>query len=257
MTIYQHFRPEEKEFIDQVYDWLDDVEKTYAPKLTDFLDPREQLIVGAVIGKQSEVKFEFFGGTDHAERKRALLFPDYYEVSPDDFQIKLFEIVYPDKFISLEHPQILGSLMSAGLKRSKYGDILLENGRAQFFAAAEIGEYLRLQLVSIGRTDVRLKEVPLADAVTSSDSWTEIPATVSSLRIDAIAASLYKLSRQKSQLLIQQGVVKVNWAVVENPAFECGEGDILSVRGHGRIKILSIEGKTKKDRWRIVAGRQK
>lgn len=257
MTIYQHFRREEREFIDQVFDWLDVVERTYAPKLTDFLDPREQIIVGAAIGKQAEVKFEFFGGTEGAERKRALLFPDYYEWSSVDFQIKLFEIEYPDKFVSISHPQILGSLMSIGLKRSKFGDILMENGRAQFFAAGEVGEYLRLQLRSIGRTDIHLKEVPLSNAIRVQENWSETVATVSSLRLDAVAAVLYKLSRQKTQLLIQQGMVKVNWAVVENPAFDCGEGDVISVRGYGRTKLLAIEGKTKKNRWRIVAGRQK
>lgn len=41
MNIYQHFRPEEREFIDQVLNWKNIVENTYAPKLTDFLDPRE------------------------------------------------------------------------------------------------------------------------------------------------------------------------------------------------------------------------
>ena len=28
---------------------------------------------------------------------------------------------------------------------------------------------------------------------------------------------------KKSQIYIQQGLVKVNWKTVENPAFECGE----------------------------------
>jgi RNA-binding protein YlmH len=52
-------------------------------------------------------------------------------------------------------------------------------------------------------------------------------------------------------------LVKVNWTLIENPSFECKEGDIISVRGHGRSKIMGIEGKTKKEKWRIIAGRQK
>jgi RNA-binding protein YlmH len=70
-------------------------------------------------------------------------------------------------------------------------------------------------------------------------------------------SALYNISRQKSQLYVQQGHSKVNWTTIENPAFECGEGDVLSVRGLGRAKIVTIEGKTKKDKWRIIAGRQK
>jgi RNA-binding protein YlmH len=51
--------------------------------------------------------------------------------------------------------------------------------------------------------------------------------------------------------------VKVNWQVIENPSFECQTGDLISARGYGRVKILSIDGKTKKEKWRITIGIQK
>ena len=51
--------------------------------------------------------------------------------------------------------------------------------------------------------------------------------------------------------------MKVNWISIENTSFECGEGDTLSVRGYGRAKIGLIEGKTKRDKWRMSIGRQK
>ena len=37
--------------------------------------------------------------------------------------------------------------------------------------------------------------------------------------------------------MIKAGLVKVNWISIENTSFECGEGDMLSVRGYGRAKI--------------------
>ncbi len=61
MSIYQHFRPEEKEFIDQVLNWKEYVEQTYAPKLTDFLDPREQLILKMIIGESRRSSVRIFG----------------------------------------------------------------------------------------------------------------------------------------------------------------------------------------------------
>src|SRR5690625_7764586 len=79
MSIYQHFRPEEQPFVDLVLGWKDDVETQYKTVLTDFLDPREQLIFESVIGKQSDLNLTFFGGYDKAERKRAILAP-FYEV---------------------------------------------------------------------------------------------------------------------------------------------------------------------------------
>ncbi|RSD28096.1 RNA-binding protein [Mesobacillus subterraneus] len=257
MSIYQHFRPEEREFIDQIINWKEYVEQNYAPKLTDFLDPREQQILATVIGKHPDVKWELFGGSPGTERKRAFLFPEYLEAKPEDFQIKLFGIDYAKKFVTIEHRQVLGSLMSLGLKRGKYGDILIDGDQVQFFAGAEIADYIRLQLESIGRASINLSELPLEKAVAIEEDWQEMSTTVSSLRLDTVMSALFNLSRQKSQLLIQHGHVKVNWTAIENTAFECGEGDVISARGYGRAKMITIEGKTKKDKYRVIAGRKK
>mgnify|MGYP003574951750 CR=1 FL=1 len=257
MNIYQHFRPEERDFIDQVLSWKDYVESSYSPKLTDFLDPREQHILKTLIGENGSITYKLFGGISEGERKRALIMPDYFLPTEKEFQINLFEIDYPIKFVSIEHPQVLGSIMSLGLKRGKFGDILMKDGRVQFFAASEISDYLKSNLESIGRASIRLKELALEEAITTDELWMEQAITVSSLRLDTIISGIHHISRQKSQLFIQQGLVKVNWTSIENVSFECAEGDLLSVRGYGRVKILSIEGRTKKDKWRIVVGKQK
>lgn len=257
MNIYQHFRPEEKEFLDQVLSWRDFVEQTFSPKLTDFLDPREQYIMAQVIGVHSDVKVEFFGGTANAERKRALLMQQYETAEQRDFQISIFEIKYPEKFYNLEHRQILGTLMSLGLKRGKFGDILLKNKRIQFFSCQEINDYISLQVKSIGRATVQLEKIDLESALPAADIWEEVEMTLSSLRLDTVLSAIHHLSRQKSQSLIQHGLVKVNWSLIETPSFECREGDVVSARGYGRMKIMSIDGKTKKEKWRIIAGKQK
>ena len=257
MSIYQHFRPEEREFIDQVINWKEYVEQNYAPKLTDFLDPREQQILSTVIGKHPDVKWELFGGAPGVERKRAFLYPEYLEAKEEDFQVKLFGIDYAKKFVNIEHRQVLGSLMSLGLKRGKFGDILIDGNEVQFFAAEEVADYIRLQLESIGRASIGLSELPLEKAAGFAEEWNEMTTTVSSLRLDTVISALFNLSRQKSQLIIQHGQAKVNWTGIENAAFECGEGDVISVRGYGRAKIITIEGKTKKDKYRVIAGRKK
>jgi RNA-binding protein YlmH len=256
MSIYQHFRPEERGFIDQVLNWKDFVENKYAPKLTDYLDPREQQILKTIIGQQI-INLGFFGGSPHTERKRALLYPDYYQETEDDFHVSLFEVKYPSKFIHLTHPQVLGSLMSIGLKRDKFGDILLADERVQFFCAEEISDYVKLEVQSIGKASVELIQQPLSETILQKEQWIEMMITASSIRIDTIISSIYKISRQKSQVLIHSGLVKVNWTVIESTSFECGEGDTISVRGFGRSKIFSFDGKSKKEKWKIIIGRQK
>lgn len=254
MSIYQHFRPEEKEFIDQVINWKNYVEINYAPKLTDFLDPREQFIVQSIIGQNGECRVRFFGGIQGAERKRALLYPDYLQPGEEDFQIQLFEIKYPEKFVQLSHPQVLGSLMGIGLKREKYGDILIDEKRIQFFAAKEIAEYIRLHFQQVGKVTIRLETLSLSDAIRVVEQMEEKEVTVSSLRLDAVLSTASRLSREKTQKLIESGLVKVNFKVVESPSYPLHEGDLISAKRIGRIKLSSIGDKTKKNKWRIHLG---
>lgn len=252
-VVYQHFRREEKEFIDQVIQWREYVNRSYAPKSTDFLDPRQQFILSAILGESSEIRYEFFGGADDCERKRACIYPDYFELKEEDFQIGLYEIDYPRKFIQLDHRMVLGSIMSLGLKRDKFGDIRKNGDRIQFFMAEEIESYILLELTQIGKAKVSIQK-KVADPISSDEQWRESEKTVSSLRLDVILAAAYNISRQKSQTFIQQGHIKVNWEKVEQTSFECMASDVLSVRGMGRCKIIDIQGKTKKDRWRIKVG---
>lgn len=253
-NLYQHFRPEEKEFIDQVINWRQYVEDSYAPKLTDFLDPRQLHIVQSILGTGQQVKIKIFGGHDNCERKRVLLFPDYYSPTNEDFQIALFEIKYPNKFVTITHRQVLGTLMSLGIKREKFGDILLDKERIQFVIAKELIDYIRLELKQIGNISIQLIEIPFDEVINSGEVWHEIQTTVSSLRLDAIVSSIHNISRQKAQTLIQNGLVKVNWRLIEQTSFLCEEGDVISARGYGRSKIILIAGQTKKEKWRIQAG---
>lgn len=256
--IFQHFREDERHFIEIVLEWKSVVERQYSSKLTDFLDPREQWIVQNVIGYHSDVKVAFFGGSEHVERKRALLYPDYFKLERDDFQLSIYEIDYPKKFVTLQHRQVLGALMSIGVKRAKFGDILIEDNRIQLIVAKEIESYVEMNFQEVGRTNISLRKINRDEEVIKTDErFEERMTTTSSLRLDTVCSSIYNLSRQKTKPFIQNGFVKVNWKVIEDTSFEVGEGDLISVRGFGRCKIQSIEGRTKKDKIKIMVGVQK
>lgn len=257
MSIYQHFRKEEHAFIDQVLSWRELVLTQYSPKNTDFLDPREQEIVRQIIGNDLEIKVELFGGHSSSERKRAIVSPHYFIPEVDDFQLSLFQLNYPSKFVSIDHRKILGSLMSLGLKRSKFGDILTNGDQVQIVVAKEISDYIKMNLQAIGKATISIDEISFSTIITAEEIWYEQAITVSSLRLDVVLSAITNLSRQKVQVLIQSGVVKVNWKTIDQPAFECKEDDVLSVRGYGRSKLITIEGKTKKEKWRIIVGKQK
>ncbi|WP_125980246.1 YlmH family RNA-binding protein [Loigolactobacillus iwatensis] len=253
-VVYQHFRKEEAPFIDQVASWVQDVEDQYRPYLSNFLDPRQQFIVESLISAKSDLRYQFGGGYTDAERKRVLIFPDYFEPVSDDFEIQLFEIRYPQKFTQLSHAKILGTLVNAGISRDVFGDIMTDGNRWQFFVEKSMVDYVTLQITKIGRVTVHLETEDYTELLIPKDAWQIEQVTTSSLRIDALISSVYNISRQRSKELVENGKIKLNWQAFERPDFELGLLDIISVRGFGRIQLREIEGKTKKEKYRLQLG---
>jgi RNA-binding protein YlmH len=80
----------------------------------------------------------------------------------------------------------------------------------------------------------------------------EIRSTVASLRLDAIAALGFGESRTKMVREIKAERVKVNWKPVKNPDQTVNSGDIISMRGRGRVIFREITGTSKKGRLGVV-----
>lgn len=254
-AILQHFRKDEQPFIETAMDWIREVEHMYIPKLTDFLNPREVYIVQSLIGS-GDVLFAKKGVFEDAERKRVLIYPNYYEPKDEDFGVTIFKVKYPTKFLTLKHKDVLGSLMSLGIDRSKFGDIKMLEDEVQFAVASELDDYMVANFTSIGKAKVMVeKVVDKEDFISSSEKWIEETQIVSSMRLDAIVASLVNFSRQKATMLIRSDKVRVNWTSENNPAAELFEEDILSIRGFGRFKMIAIEGRTRKDKVRLITGK--
>lgn len=254
--LIQHFRKDEQPFIEQVIGWQREVEDRYAPKLTDFLDPRQRFIVESIIKQSDDLNIFSEGVFENAERMRMLIAPSYLAPTEEDFQIVVYTINYPSKFVQLRHPDVLGALLSIGLDRSKFGDIRLNEQTVQFALTNEIADYVRANLTGIGKVKVHVEEVTDASPYIQNDEqWIESSFTVSSMRLDVVLATVANMSRQKAQSLINAGKVKVNWTVKEAVAFELQEGDIISARGFGRVKVIMTEGRTKKDKIRLQVGR--
>lgn len=253
-SIFQHFRKDEQPFIEKVNSWVKEVEDSYAPKLTEFLDPRQRFITES-IARNSDLLLQAEGGFEEAERQRILIYPDYYTPVEEDFQIELFQVKYPQKFVTMKHSQLLGSLMAIGIDRSRFGDIKLFEETVQFAAAAEVADYVQTNFTQAGKIKVSAERITdRSQPIASDEQWTEDMHIVSSLRLDVITASLTNSARAKASSLIKGEKVKVNWTVIDEQAFEVEEYDMLSIRGFGRYKIMSIEGRTRKDKIRVIIG---
>ncbi|MCQ9210090.1 YlmH family RNA-binding protein [Granulicatella seriolae] len=250
----QHFRREEQAFIATVEGWVSDCESQYSPILTNFLDPRQQFIVESIVGQYDDISYSFEGGYLAAERKRAMIYPNYYSPTQDDFQLSCYEIQYPKKFSELGHGRILGSLLGLGIERDLFGDIISDGDNWQFFCVNSMKEYLVQQFTKVGKVSVRLEEIPYTEILKPKDQWELTQTVVSSLRLDTLISTVFNISRQRSKELIEAKKIKVNWTVEERPDFELDLLDIISIRGFGRIQVRRIEGRTKKDKIRMEIG---
>lgn len=70
------------------------------------------------------------------------------------------------------------------------------------------------------------------------------------MRLDAIASAGFGMSRSKMADLITGGDVRVNWRDVTQASYQVKAGDLVAVRGKGRLEIGEV-AVTKKDRYRI------
>ncbi|GAB2024744.1 RNA-binding protein [Lactovum odontotermitis] len=247
--IYQHYQPSERDFIDKGLDWIRQVADRQTFRCTYFLNPRERDILAALANAE---ELQFFSQPTAAESQKVILAPDYYQLEQKDFDLALIEIQFPNKFGQISHRQILGTLLGeTGLNRREIGDILVSNGRAQFYASRHLTEHFIGSIQKIGNLAVKLKIVPLSEALTVESGSTNSVILVSSLRLDKIIAASLNISRNLAANMVQSGQVKVNYSEIIKSDYLLSEDDMISIRGYGRVKLLRLLGVTKKDKMKI------
>lgn len=249
---YQHFRPDEHAFLDKIDDYVNQVEDTYLTLTTEFLNPRQVLLAKNVLSQRG---LTYYISSDYylTEYAKVIIAPDYYSLDQADFDMSLLEIAYNSKFNNLTHGQIMGTLLNQlGIKRSVLGDIILENGCAQVLLDKSMAAYVTDHISKIGRASVKIKEVPLSELIQTDSQKVEADFLVSSMRLDKIIATVLKLSRSQAVKLVETEKVKLNYALVNSPSELVQVGDLLSIRGFGRVSILSENGLSKNGKYKLT-----
>lgn len=254
MDLYQHFRKEERPFVDSILDMREQVERQFTTKFTGFLDPREAYIFTSIIGNDDRFTLSTLLEDHIHERKMFALSPYYESKDSDDFPVCLLEASYATKFIDIKHPDVLGSFLSLGIDRKKLGDVSIDEtlGKIQLLVHEEICPFVINELTQIKKGHVSFKKTSLQNYQPNPSVWTTHQTTVSSLRLDVLVKDIYHMSRKDAQELIEREWVKVNFKVVDFPSFIVEPNDLISVRKKGRARLDSIEGQTKKEKWRIL-----
>ena len=239
---------------EHLVDLAEQAEKSQKFRLSDFLDPFGQEIAETVAANYPSVVVDFDGGYQGAERCRAL-FKDRDFAGAPSFDIAVVRAAWNGTFVRLGHRDVLGALMSLGLDRGKIGDILATGDSARILCDKKMVPYFLENLKDIGSAGVTVTEDDLAAIAPKEERCKEIRATVASLRVDSIAAAGFGFSRSRAAADIKADKLKLNWQSVKNASQLIKEGDVLSMRGRGRLEVEEVRGLTKKGRTSVVLKR--
>jgi RNA-binding protein YlmH len=247
-NILQHYPQEQKDFIMRTMNAFEDVNNKDIIRNLGFCEPNMLDIINDLSVHFSNVIVKQDGGYDNAEKKKVIIFPNYYgDVSTE---VCVYEVVYSNKFSKLEHRQVLGTILNNGFDFTRFGDIIVdENGIVQIVIDQILAETLPFIVEKIANQNVKFKEIPEVTIVTKELQDKMLRSK--SLRIDSIVKVITKSSRVKGQQLIQSKLVKLNYNNVVDITKTIQENDIISIRGYGRYTIGKIT-MTSKGNYNII-----
>ena len=219
---------EDRLLLAKVLDRAAQAEERNIPACTDFLSPQQQMMAGDLLRLAGipETAWLRQGGYQGAERNILLFLRD-----------------------------ILGSLMGMGIVREKVGDILVSPESADLIVLDTVADFLLSSWNSAGRARLTVTEIPAAHLHIPEVRCEEVRDTVSSLRLEAVCSTGFRMARGKAVDMISSGHVQVNWRPCTKADKLLTEGDTVSARGFGKFQLAAVGGVTKKGRTAIVVKR--
>ena len=219
-------------------------------RFSRFLDPAEAEL-GRQLARQYGAGFSAWGGYEQAERVVGCFSPAGEEADTDQYPVVCLHSRYSPRFCSISHRDLLGSFMALGLTRSCAGDMIIAGTDIYLFAHAQTADFIAQSMKNAGKAPLDFHALAETPEMPEPEG-TRFSGVVSSLRLDAVLAAAYRLSRSESADSIRAGLVKVNHLVCDRTDLPLREGALLSMRGKGRVRLLSVDGTTRKQRIGIT-----
>ncbi len=241
---------DERALLRRMCDLSERADRTGRCTFSRFLTPAEQALCLSA-GSLFEAKLSFDGGFDGAERAVAV-FTAQDGVPPDRS-----DLLFPVAALRLTHSRplghrdILGAVMSLGLERAQIGDIIVGEHTSSLICLRANLDFLLMSLSRAGRLPLETSELPLNELVPPERKTERVTVTVGSPRLDAIVAAGFRLSREEAQDAVRRGLVSLNHRPVDKLHRELREGDLVSLRGHGRLIVAAFAGESRRGRLRV------
>lgn len=239
----------------KIHDQSELTVKVRSSKYSDFLDPHGLEIAHKVLTNIPEVTGVFYGGYDQAERKRLVTIPFSYLGPPPAAHLTAIEVSGNFQYQTVTHRDCLGAILGLGIKREVIGDILMMQDGCQAIVDEDIAEYIQVNLAKIHQVSVKVTKIDFEALRHDSERVKEIRTTLASLRLDIVASAGFGNSRSKMADEIAADKLKVNWKQAKNAAQPIKQGDVISMRGRGRVEVAELLGQTKKGRYSVLLKR--
>lgn len=235
-------------------DRADRVADRMTPEVSGFMSPRiAQLATGILPGVRG-IRFRLEGGFREVERCRILIWPDEPWAEEPDPETVLIRMEPRGPLSGTPgHRDYMGALLGLGISRDRLGDIRTDGAGAVVAADRAMGEYILANLTAAGRTPLKVFLTAREDQGTEEPETVEI--SVSSMRLDAVLARGFHLSRQEAEKKIQGEHVQLNWKIQTRASAPVAPSDLISCRGNGRLRILEVAGTSRKGKIRVIVSR--
>ena len=217
---------------------------------TEFLTLPQIDLCLSMVNRLNYAGMTFFGGATDCDRK-VLRFGKTEDLGYEEpFPIVCLKIgPLAEKFAKeLTHRDYLGALMNLGIQRENLGDIFVQGKGAYLFCLERIAPFLVEELHQAGRNPIKACLTETPKELLQREKRTE-NILAASARLDGIIAKLYHFSRSQSMELFQAKKIYVNSRLCENNSYSLKEGDIISVRGHGKFRFVGTVRETKKGKF--------
>ncbi|MBD2432722.1 MULTISPECIES: photosystem II S4 domain protein [Fischerella] len=242
---------ENRDTVARVIDQAEQAIKTWEVVLTHFLSPPELAEIQRVFSRLTEVQLLAWGGYPQAERQRMAIARSELSLDLSQVAIAALDIAGNFLFDTANHRDFLGAMLGTGINREKTGDIIVLGERgAQAIVVPELVEFLEMNLKQVRSVPVKTQRIDLSELKVREPKKKELTTVEASLRLDAIASAGFGMSRSKMVELIDGGDVRVNWKEITQASSQVKTGDLIAIRGKGRLEVGDI-AVTKKDRYRV------
>ena len=225
---------------------------------TGLLDTHEQALAIAASRHAAGVRTFMYGGYDGAERRMLVCVPRDLPLNDEEAAeglLRVLRVRLPAISRELSHRDYLGSLLGLGIDRRLTGDILVRPDGADILIVPGIEEFLLKELHRIGSVEVKTEAVSAGELIIPVARVEFIKDSVSSVRLDSIVSSAFRISRGKAAEAIRKGLVSVDHAECIKPDAAVPEGSAIVLKGKGKAVLEETGGESRKGRIRIVIKR--